>query len=168
MLIYLTGFMGSGKTAVGRALARRLGVAFVDTDATVEAEAGRSIARIFADEGEAGFRERESRALESCSRRDDAVIATGGGIVESPSNVETMLATGRVVFLDCDFAVLSARVAADGVDRPLFRDPEAARARFELRRPAYERCHMRLAVHDESPETLAERLCRWLETPCAT
>src|SRR5205823_13604799 len=77
--VVLVGFMGSGKTTVGRELADRTGRPFIDLDDEIAADAGRSIADIFADEGEAGFRERESRGLEHALRQDDAIIAAGGG-----------------------------------------------------------------------------------------
>src|SRR5207244_68023 len=77
--VVLVGFMGSGKTTVGRALADQTRRSFIDLDEEIATDAGRSISEIFADEGEAGFRERESRGLERALRRDDARIAAGGG-----------------------------------------------------------------------------------------
>ena len=167
-MIWLTGFMGSGKSSVGRELGRRLGLALVDTDREVEVETGRAIPEIFAELGEEAFRRVEARILAACAERDDAVIATGGGVVESPANVDLMLASGRVVFLDCDFELLRRRVAGSR-QRPLFQDVEAARARYARRRPAYERCHLRLTTEArDRPVDVAERIRLWLESECAT
>lgn len=169
MLIYLTGFMGSGKSSVGRALSGQLGVPLIDTDTEIEARTGKRVSDVFASEGEERFREIEARVLSDCSRRGDAVIATGGGVVEAAANVDLMSGTGLVVFLDLAFEELASRVAGDGDNRPLFRDAAAARQRYERRRPAYERCHVRLTPNvDESAEDVARRIWALLEAQCAT
>lgn len=168
MLIWLTGFMGSGKSSVGRELSRRLGLALVDTDREVEAAMGRSIPEIFDGLGEGAFRQAEAKVLATCAARRDTVVATGGGVVEAPANVELMLASGRVVFLDGDFELLRRRVAGSR-QRPLFQDVEAARARYERRRPAYERCHLRMTMTaSDTPRNVSDRIRHWLEAECAT
>src|SRR5262245_50547332 len=88
--LVLTGFMGAGKSTVGRALAHRLGRAFVDLDAVIEAEAGRPISAIFADDGESGFRDRETSAIRRVMATDNQVIATGGGALLRPENVRLL------------------------------------------------------------------------------
>lgn len=97
--IYLIGPMGSGKTAVGRQLARDLGRPFFDTDVEIERRTGVDIPFIFEKEGEAGFREREREMIAELSLSRHAVIATGGGAVLSEANRERLAATGVVVFL---------------------------------------------------------------------
>ena len=92
--------MGSGKTAVGRQLARRLGLAFADSDAEIEARTGVDIAYIFEREGEAGFRIRERDMIDELTKCENIVLATGGGAILLPENRERLAARGTVVFLD--------------------------------------------------------------------
>src|SRR5262249_52924556 len=96
-LVFLTGFMGTGKTAVGRELARRTGLRFGDLDHEIEHDAGMSVADIFARHGEAEFRARESAALDRLSALANAVVATGGGAVVDVENRRRMRAAGKVV-----------------------------------------------------------------------
>ena len=118
MPLWLIGMMGSGKSVVGRVLAARTDRGFFDTDQMVEARAGRSIGEIFADEGERGFRSRESDAIAAAAASGDAVIATGGGAVLLPANVAAMRASGPVVWLQAGPSTLASRVG-DGSSRPL-------------------------------------------------
>ena len=118
--IVLVGPMASGKTSLGTLLARRAGAEFIDLDALVEARAGLSVARIFESEGEAGFRLRESAALEEAMDRampgpglPGAVIATGGGAVLAERNRALLAARARVVWLHAGASVLAARAAAE-------------------------------------------------------
>jgi shikimate kinase len=92
--------MGSGKTAVGRQLAERLGLPFADSDAEIEARTGVDIAYIFEREGEAGFRIRERDMIDELTNRPDIVLATGGGAILLPENRERLSTRGTVVFLD--------------------------------------------------------------------
>ena len=108
--VVLIGFMGTGKTAVGRALAARLGLAFVDTDAVVEERDGRPVARIFAEDGEERFRRLESEAVASAGDRDGTVIATGGGVVLRPENMARLRRHGMVVALRAAPEAIVARV----------------------------------------------------------
>ena len=98
--VFLIGPMGSGKTAVGRALARRLALPFADSDAEVESRTGVDIAYIFEREGEEGFRIREREAIDALTQAAGIVLATGGGAVLLPENRERLAARGTVVFLD--------------------------------------------------------------------
>lgn len=118
--LFLVGMMGSGKSTVGQLVASHLGYAHVDSDALVSAAAGgASVASLFASEGEAGFRDLESRVLNEVSAYARLVVSTGGGAVVRPSNW-AHLRHGVVVFLDAPVALLAARVVADGpAKRPL-------------------------------------------------
>jgi shikimate kinase len=98
--VFLIGPMGSGKTAVGRALARRLGLAFADSDAEIESRTGVDISYIFEREGEEGFRIRESDVIDALTKSTGIVLATGGGAILSAANRERLAARGIVVFLD--------------------------------------------------------------------
>src|SRR5262245_38504620 len=98
--LFLIGFMASGKTTVGRLLAERLDWAFVDLDKVIEDGAGKTVADIFAAEGEPGFRKRETEALREVAQRKKTVVATGGGTPCRDENIRAMLAAGRVFWLD--------------------------------------------------------------------
>ena len=98
--VFLIGPMGSGKTAVGRALARRLGLDFADSDAEIESRTGVDIAYIFEREGEEGFRIREREVIDALTQKEGIVLATGGGAILLLENRERLAARGTVVFLD--------------------------------------------------------------------
>ena len=108
--ILLIGFMGAGKSTVGRLLADDQGLEFIDLDAVVEAAEGRSVRSIFEDEGESRFRALETSALASLSARDSAVVACGGGIVLSEANRALLKRLGTVVYLRVTAAETVARV----------------------------------------------------------
>jgi shikimate kinase len=137
--LILIGLMGAGKTTVGKACADRLDRPFVDTDDVVVANAGMSVAEIFATAGEPRFREMERTAVaDTCASPAPLVIGCGGGTVLDPDNRARLRSSGVIVWLRAPVDVLTARVG-DGADRPLLRgDPEVALARLErLREPAY-------------------------------
>ncbi len=129
--IALTGFMGTGKTTVGRRLAERLGYAFVDTDDLVE-EANGPIAEIFASAGEAAFRALETAAVESLDERSGLVVATGGGLVTNDVSARHLESTATVVTLTAPPDVILERVGADGDTRPLLAGPDPAERISEL------------------------------------
>ena len=108
--VFLIGPMGSGKTAVGRALARSLGMPFYDSDAEVERRTGVDIPFIFEKEGEAGFRVREREAIEALTQLPGIVLATGGGAVLSPENRRHLAERGRVVYLETSVTQQADRV----------------------------------------------------------
>ena len=137
--IVLIGPMGSGKSTLGPALAARLGLRFADVDARVAADAGRDIPAIFSDEGEAGFRARETRALTTVLADAPAVVATGGGAVLAQANRIAMRESGIVIYLQVDAAIQLARLAGD-TGRPLLQggDPAAKLAALQaIREPLY-------------------------------
>jgi shikimate kinase len=135
--LWLVGMMGAGKSAVGAVLAARLGRPLVDLDRAIERAAGRSIAEIFAAEGEAGFRKREREALEAVAGRS-AVVALGGGAAAQPGVVERLLETGALVYLRARPETLAARVGADEA-RPLLAGLDAPDRLAKLRRLLGER-----------------------------
>lgn len=134
--LVLTGFMGAGKTAVGRALAGALHRPFVDIDARIEQRAGRSITDLFQERGEAAFRQLESETIADVARQHGQVIATGGGALLHPANVRALAATGRLIGLQAELATIQARVAGSA-HRPLARDPQALAALAHARQAAY-------------------------------
>jgi shikimate kinase len=123
--IVLMGFMGTGKSEVGRRLAQRLGRAFVDTDQLVEERAGKRVASIFAEDGEPIFRRLEREAVADAAKRGGAVIAVGGGAVMDPENVRCLQEAGVLVYLTARPEVVLRRIG-DVSSRPLLaNDPTA-------------------------------------------
>jgi shikimate kinase len=116
--LYLVGMMGAGKTTVGRMLARRLKLRFVDSDHEIEARCGVKIPVIFEIEGEAGFRAREAQAIAELTQLDGIVLATGGGVVLAPDNRRRLAERGTVVYLRATPEHLYERVRQDR-NRPL-------------------------------------------------
>jgi shikimate kinase len=145
--IYITGFMGSGKTTVGRLVAERLGWEFVDLDADIEEREHDTVANIFAKRGEAEFRRIETEAirrwLNKIERGIPMVIALGGGAFVQPKNYEMLGNNGISVWLDCSLEVVEARIANTG-ERPLARDKEAFRNLYAERRVLYGRADFRI------------------------
>jgi shikimate kinase len=116
--LFLTGFMGAGKSSVGQAVAEDLDIPFVDVDLHVVEYAGKNISQIFKSEGEAEFRRMESLALFALSGSLPAVVATGGGIVENVKNRKFMHENGVVIYLSAVWETLKARIG-DPSGRPL-------------------------------------------------
>ena len=140
--VVLIGFMGTGKSSVGRRVADSLGFRFVDTDQVVIELAGKPITRIFEEDGEERFRELESEALRRCASMEGQVIATGGGIVTQPRNHELLKRAGHVVWLKADPETVLRRVSRNR-DRPLLQteDPLATiRELYTSRVELYRAC----------------------------
>jgi shikimate kinase len=140
--IALVGFMATGKTAVGQALAARLGKRFIETDALIEKKAGRSIPDIFRDDGEIAFRELEIDIIKEISTESDVVIACGGGAVLNKINIDRLKINCTVINLKATLEVIAARTSGDRGDRPLLDVTDRlARIRelLEYRRPFYRR-----------------------------
>ena len=142
--IVLTGFMGSGKSTVGRLLAATLGWRFLDLDTVIEHRTGRTVPEIFADNGEAHFRELEAEALTATLAEQNVVIALGGGAPEILANRELLAATPAtaVVYLAAPFATLYDRCVQQALDpaataRPNLATREHAEARYASRQPFY-------------------------------
>ncbi len=138
--IVLVGFMGSGKSTVGRMLARQLRFRFLDTDKLVEESARMSIPEIFEKHGEADFRKREIAALESLRGMNRHILATGGGIVTVPGNVELLRSLGLVVLLKADPDEIYRRVSRNS-ERPLLQVEDPRKRVLDLmavRQPLYE------------------------------
>ncbi|KON31374.1 hypothetical protein AC482_01025 [miscellaneous Crenarchaeota group-15 archaeon DG-45] len=133
--IALIGFMGTGKSAVGLELSRRLGLDLVEVDDLIAERAGKSIPEIFADEGEAAFRALEREAIAEVALRRGAVISCGGGAVLEPENVDRLRRSSVIVLLTAPVEEILSRAARDGEARPLLNTKEReARARELLKR----------------------------------
>jgi shikimate kinase len=161
--IYLAGFMGSGKSTIGRLLAERLGWHFVDLDEEIEHAAGLRVAEIFDTRGEAEFRRLEHDALRvrvrSIECGNPMVIALGGGALIDPANYRLVEDNGIVVWLDCPFEIVKRRVQTAS-HRPLARDPEAFARLYESRRLTYARADHRIAIESDDPAVAVEAVLR--------
>jgi shikimate kinase len=158
--IVLTGFMATGKSSVGRCLAARLGYEFVDLDGWIEAEAGMSIPEIFTTQGEAAFRTLESRMIERVAGRTGCVVATGGGAVVNPRNLDTLKRSGIVIALTASPETILSRVG-EGHERPMLRGgPKEERIRLlmEERASAYARADLSVDTSDRSVDEVVDHL----------
>ncbi len=166
--LFLSGMMGSGKSSIGQALATKLDYLFVDTDANIESQQGKSISEIFADPGEQFFRKEEKVVLAAVVGRDRQVVATGGGMLAVRDNMDLARARGFVVFLDASPEVLAQRLAGEN-NRPLLAgdNPETELRRIlEMRRPEYERADLLLKVTElsiaEAAAKIEQEFEQWL------
>jgi shikimate kinase len=161
--VILVGFMGAGKSTVGRLLARRLGRCFVETDAMITAREGRSIPEIFVDRGEAHFRRLEAEALDALADKRGHVVATGGGFPCEPGVMDRLLQLGVVVWLAADFDTVYARANRVG-GRPMLtsRSVEDAAKLYQARQEVYRRAHLALDTTHLTVDAVAGRIIRHL------
>ncbi len=158
--IYLVGFMGAGKSTVARALGRRLGWRAEDIDDLIEARERRSVATIFAQSGEAYFRQVERQVVADLAGTREVVVATGGGTFVDADNRATMLAAGAVAWLDLPLAKVIERVPQDG-RRPLAADRAQLEQLYLRRQAAYQLAHVRIDATRPLHEVV-ERLLEWI------
>jgi len=160
--IYLIGFMGAGKSSVGRELAARLGYAFADLDTEIEHSHHISVQEIFSRFGESHFRKLEREFLKQLSKRPRVVIALGGGATLDPENQQVVDTTGVTVWLRVAFETVTSRVAVDGT-RPLFKDPAHARKLYESRLPIYELAMVHVVADNGTPAEIAAEISKRLQ-----
>jgi shikimate kinase len=165
--VFLIGFMGSGKSSVGRALGRRLGWRFIDLDARIEAAQGRRIEAIFRNSGEEAFRQAETEELRRLLRELDAqsevIVALGGGAWVQPDNFRLLKSCGiPAVFLDAPVEVLWQRCQGEAGLRPLARDGNEFQRTYQLRRARYLDADIRIDTADKDVETVAAEVISWL------
>jgi shikimate kinase len=163
--IILIGFMGSGKSSVGRILADRLGYALVDTDALLEERAGAPIAKIFREQGEPRFRALESEILQEVADRSRSVIATGGGAPAYPPNRDFFTRGDAVFHLRVSLEAARERTG-EGADRPLLAQEEGAvRRLYRGRQPVYEQLGDSVDTDGRTPSAVADEIMRLLRGP---
>lgn len=160
-MIFLCGFMGAGKTKVGRLLAQNLDCPFIDLDHEIQRRTGQSISEIFAERGEAGFRglERET-LLATAAVQNEGVMALGGGAFTVPETREAVRAHGRSVWLDVAFPLILQRLTPEKREfRPLFADEGKAKVLYEQRLPSYRLADLHVRIDTEAPaEEVAARI----------
>jgi shikimate kinase len=162
MNIVLTGFMGTGKTAVGRHLAHDLRVPFVDVDSAIIKKAGKSISDIFSSDGESTFRKLESEVIAEVSGLDKTVIATGGGALLNPQNLENLNRNGILVCLSARMGTLLERLRGD-LTRPLLagEDPEKKIERLmEERQAVYALCPIQVETDGKTIAQVSEEIMK--------
>jgi shikimate kinase len=160
--IALIGFMGAGKTAVGRALAAKLGREFIETDSLIEQKTGRSIPEIFQQDGEIGFRELEIEVAKEVASQKNAVIACGGGMVLNKINIDRLRRECIIIYLMASPGIILKRTSGDKNGRPLLPVSDRASQIKELlrfRQPFYERAaDMKIDTSKLSIDSVAERI----------
>jgi len=170
--LILTGFMGSGKSSVGRELATLLQRPFIDLDKYIEKQTGLSITEIFTREGETSFRRLEQQALKTVLTYPPLVLATGGGTIINEDNRRLMQNHGYIIFLDASRDTIVKRTAASS-SRPLLLSEEKTRADksfrqqkikdlLKQRRPFYEICHLKILTDNLSVNQVARRILQRL------
>jgi shikimate kinase len=152
--------MGSGKTTVGPIVARRLGWSFVDVDDVIEADAGSTIAEIFAHHGEAAFRDREHATIVRLAAQDSLVLALGGGAIERTETRDLLLsAPGTIlVHLEVELATTLSRCSGTEKTRPVLADQANLVSRYERRLPLYRMAHASISVDALTPDQVADKI----------
>ncbi len=166
--LVLTGFMGAGKSTVGKALAAKLGLRFVDTDEEIERRAGMKIAEIFQKHGEPHFRELERRVVEEVSKLEGCVIVTGGGVVLNKENISNLRKNGVIVYLHAEPEVIYQRLRGD-TSRPLLRVDNPLRRIKELmeqRAPYYANHDYMVDTSKLSVEEVVEGVAKLYARAC--
>ncbi len=170
MKLFLVGYMGCGKSSIGRLLASKLGVRFVDMDSRIESLAGMGVPEIFATQGEGAFRRMERDFLtESLAEDGDAIVATGGGAPCQGDNMELMNEAGRTVYLRMSPPKLVARLGKGRDRRPLIKGMddvtllEYITRNMVLREPFYEKAHLVIDCDGVSDNYIVEHICRYAE-----
>lgn len=164
--VVLTGFMGVGKTEVGKLLAELLKMDFIDTDAAVEAAVGMTIPQIFQKYGEESFRCEEAAAVQKAAARSNCVIATGGGVVLNPKNIQVLREKGIIILLTARAEVIAERVIKTG-NRPLIQSGVELKTRIRellsARESYYQDYDYRIDTSELSIEQVAERVISLLD-----
>ena len=162
-MIVLVGFMGAGKSTIGRLLADKLSFPFIDTDPVIEQRAGRPISSIFASDGEPAFRALEHEVIADLLDGPDAVLALGGGAVEHPGTRALLTGRSEVIYLEVSFADAMARIGGDTA-RPLLAQA-GLRDRYERRLPIYTSvATLTVPTTARGPDTITQEIIARLQT----
>jgi len=162
--VILTGFMGSGKSSIGKLLANSLGCVFIDLDSVIVKEAGKTINKIFAENGEGAFRKLESECLQKVLKNGVSVVAGGGGVVVAESNRRLMRDRGYVINLSASLASVLKRLAG-AIDRPLYTGQDAVnrvQKLMEERKQFYADADIRIDTDNKSVEDVVLEILKVL------
>ncbi|MCD8502257.1 MAG: shikimate kinase [Bacillaceae bacterium] len=156
--LFLTGFMGSGKTTVGLALSKKLGIPVVDLDELIVKKTNKTINAIFEEEGEAAFRLLETKILLDVCKHEPLIVTTGGGIILHKKNRQAMKESGIVIFLYCEIKEVITRLR-DDQSRPLFKGTlEEKENRFQERLPLYREANFTINTTKKEVESIVEEI----------
>ncbi len=155
--IFIVGFMGAGKTTVGRTLAQMMNFPFIDLDEVIVGKALKTVREIFTEFGEAHFRLLEREAIRACSELRSTVVALGGGAYVSEENRAILRGLGKTIWLDCPLEICLSRIASDGA-RPLAKSADEMRELLDKRSSAYAQADMVLRVESKSAEEIAREI----------
>ncbi len=161
MNIILTGFMATGKSRIGKCLAKKLGFSFIDTDELIERKENKTINTIFAKYGEEYFRNLETEIAKQVSAFDNTIISTGGGMVLRKENLLYLRNNGIVVNLSADFSVIEKRLSHASSTRPLLKNASINEVlnKYNARKPFYDDCDYKITVTNENtPEEHAQMI----------
>ncbi|RMA96113.1 shikimate kinase [Hydrogenothermus marinus] len=162
MNIYLIGFMGSGKSTVGKILAEKLNMQFIDLDEEIERRENKTIPEIFKEKGEKYFRNLEKNILKEFAKKDRLVIATGGGVGADEGNLKIMKNSGRVIWLNVSLEEVFKRCEGD-TNRPLLNQPiENIKKLYENRKKLYSKADISINVDSKNPENIANEILKEL------
>ena len=161
--IVLVGFMGAGKTSIGRRLARRLGYQFEDLDRRIESREGRTVASLFQEHGEAAFRALELEQARAVSTLSGVVVATGGGAFAQEATRAVLQAGALTVWLQCSLESALLRLRPDG-SRPLAGNREIMRALLAEREPAYRQADVAVDTSRRTPRQVVDRIVELIES----
>jgi len=159
--IFLVGFMGAGKSTIGKTLAKRLGYTFLDSDAIIESTVGRAIPEIFAELGEDEFRKLERETLKSLGAMTSAVVALGGGAFVAQENREILHAIGISVWIDCPLDLCWSRVSKE-THRPLLKSYSDMARLLENRQPSYKQADIKVQTGARPPSRVAWEIAELL------
>jgi shikimate kinase len=159
--LFVIGFMGAGKSTIGKTLAKRLGYKFLDSDLIVESTAGKAIPRIFADDGEAEFRRLEREALRSMAGLTRVVAALGGGAYVADENRAILRDIGISIWIDCPLDLCWSRVSKE-THRPLLKSYPEMAALLEKRRPTYSQADLKVETGARPPSRVVRDIIDFL------
>ena len=168
--VYLIGYMGCGKTTIGKRLAKSLGWGVIDMDSRIENRYRKTIPDIFASEGEESFRKKERFILEELSALENVVVSTGGGAPCFFDNIDVMNSSGLCVYIRMTPEALAARLKNAKANRPLLKDKTEAeltdfiKEQLEKRRAFYEKAHYVIDNDNGTPEEAAAKIAELLNT----
>lgn len=165
MNIYLVGFMGTGKTAVAKRLAERLGMNYVEMDEVIEKKEAKSINDIFREDGEQYFRQLEKNLIEELATKKNQVVSAGGGVVINPANIDKMKASGVIICLEASVDIIYERVKLDA-SRPLLQveDPRGKiRELLESRKQHYDKSDYNIDTSDKNIEEVVDEIIKIAE-----